>query len=208
MRADRGRGDDGALLIEFAIILPVLFLLVSAIVDFGLAWRRSNEVAATLRSASRVEARLGADGSADFESLTTLASSAMEFGHANVLRIIVYKSTTTDGAVPSSCLALTPSAAGTGISTSTVKCNVYSREQLTSMLPTDFTATGATNCTSTSWDRWYCPATRESHQSATAGADYVGMWMEVDYRYVVGALTGTGITIKDTTVVRLEPPLS
>lgn len=208
MRADRCRGDEGALLIEFAIILPVLFLLVSAIVDFGLAWRRSNEVAATLRITSRVEARLGADGSADFESLTTLASSATEFGHANVLRIIVYRSTTTDGAVPSACLAVAPTASGNGINTSTVKCNVYSRDQLTSMLASDFTTTGATSCSGTSWDRWYCPATRESRQSAAAGADYVGVWMEVDYRYVVGALTGTGITIKDTSVVRLEPPLS
>lgn len=208
MRAERGHGDDGALLIEFALVLPVLFLLVSAIVDLGLGWRRSNEVAAVLRSTSRVEARLGADGGADFESLTTLASGAMEFGHANVLRIIVYKSTTSDGAVPASCLALAPSATGAGISTATVKCNVYSRQQLTTMVASNFTTTGATACSSTAWDRWFCPVSRVSSQNSAAGADYLGVWMDVDYRYVVGAFTGSGITIKDRAVVRLEPPLS
>jgi Flp pilus assembly protein TadG len=208
MSRDRADQEEGALLIEFALVVPVLLLLISAIVDLGLGWRRSNEVAATLRSTARVEARLGAVGTVDYEALTTLGSSANEFGHANIQRIIVYQSKTSDGAVPAECTALTASASGTGVNTSTVKCNVYSRSQLDSLSAASFTAAAATSCTSTSWDRWYCPVIRESKQNAVAGADYVGVWMEVDYRFVVGALTGTGITIKDKAVVRLEPPLS
>jgi hypothetical protein len=198
--------DRGVAMIEFAIIATFLLLMLSAVVDLGLAWRRSNEVSSTLRSATRVASNFGADGAADFQALTSLNAGVAEIGNANVNRVIVYRSETADGDVPDDCLDETPSASGTGIDTPTVKCNVYSRQQLASLSASNFTTSGAASCPNTAHDRWFCPAEREADQGD--GADYVGIWMEVEYTYVVGMLPGGGITIKDKTVMRIEPAVS
>jgi Flp pilus assembly protein TadG len=195
--------DRGAVMIEFALIATLLFLLLSAVIDFGLAWRRSNEVAGTLRSAARVQAGLGNDGAADYQALFSLNSGVAEIGNANVERVIVYHSTSADGSVPGACLALTPSPAGAGDSTAGAECNVYSRDQLAALSPTSFTASGASSCLPSAWDHWFCPAEREDRQKV--GADFVGIWMEAHYDYVVGALPGDGLTIRDKAIMRIEP---
>jgi Flp pilus assembly protein TadG len=190
-------------MIEFAIIATFLLLLLSAVVDLGLAWRRSNEVAGTLRGAVRVEAGLGNDGAADYQTLFTLNAGVAEIGNANVNRVVVYHSTTADGGVPAACLAITPTSGGAGDSTAGQECNVYSRQQLASLNASDFTPSGASSCPASKADHWFCPATREDRQKQ--GADYVGVWMDVEYKYVVGALPGNGVTIKDKAVMRIEP---
>jgi len=50
----RGHGDNGAALVEFALIMPFLFLLIFAIIEFGWGWSQSLEV----RHGSREGARL------------------------------------------------------------------------------------------------------------------------------------------------------
>jgi Flp pilus assembly protein TadG len=190
-------------MIEFVLIATLLLLLLSAVVDLGLAWRRSNEVAGTLRSSARVVAGLGKDGAADYQALFSLNAGVVEIGNANVNRVIVYHSTTANGAVPAACLAITPTSSGAGSTAPNAECNVYSREQLAALSPSDYTASGAASCPNSKFDHWFCPATRENRQKV--GADYVGVWMEVDYDYVVGALPGNGVTIRDKAVMRIEP---
>jgi Flp pilus assembly protein TadG len=52
----RGRGDEGAALVEFALIAPLLFLLVFGIIEFGWAFYQSSDV----RHGARETARLAA----------------------------------------------------------------------------------------------------------------------------------------------------
>jgi Flp pilus assembly protein TadG len=52
----RGRGDGGAALVEFAIIVPVFFLLVFGIIEFGWGFYQSLDV----RHGAREGARLAA----------------------------------------------------------------------------------------------------------------------------------------------------
>ena len=51
----RGRGQEGAVAVEFALILPILLLLVAGIIDFGHYWY----IGHVLSDASREGARYG-----------------------------------------------------------------------------------------------------------------------------------------------------
>ena len=63
-RVRRFRGDErGALVVEFGLIVPILFLLVFGIVDFGRAYFTMNNLAAAVREGARYGAVL-ADPSA------------------------------------------------------------------------------------------------------------------------------------------------
>lgn len=52
----RGRGDEGAALVEFAIIMPLLFLLIFGIIEFGWGFYQTLDV----RHGARETARLAA----------------------------------------------------------------------------------------------------------------------------------------------------
>jgi Flp pilus assembly protein TadG len=49
-----GRRDDGAELIELAIVLPILLLVVAAIIDFGFLFQRYEAVTNAAREGARI----------------------------------------------------------------------------------------------------------------------------------------------------------
>ena len=53
MRAGRTRRERGAALVEFAIVFPLFFLLVSGIIDFGLAFSDLNSTRQGVREGAR-----------------------------------------------------------------------------------------------------------------------------------------------------------
>ncbi len=50
----RGRREDGAELIELAIVLPILLLVVAAIIDFGFLFQRYEAVTNAAREGARI----------------------------------------------------------------------------------------------------------------------------------------------------------
>ncbi len=48
-----GRGDRGAVIIEFALVVPILFLMVWGIINFSRAYQRLNTLSASLREGAR-----------------------------------------------------------------------------------------------------------------------------------------------------------
>lgn len=52
----RGRGGRGAALVEFAIIAPLLFLLIFGIIEFGWAFFQNNDVRHEARETARIAA--------------------------------------------------------------------------------------------------------------------------------------------------------
>lgn len=60
-RSPRGRSDRGAVLVEFAIIAPLLFLLIFAVIEFGWGFAQYLDV----RHGTREGARLAAVNYAD-----------------------------------------------------------------------------------------------------------------------------------------------
>jgi len=76
-RARRGRrvrgGDRGAAAVEFALLLPLLLLLVFGIIDFG----RAINAQITLTQAARTGARLAALGQPNVVSATQAAATGL-----------------------------------------------------------------------------------------------------------------------------------
>lgn len=190
----RSRGDRGAALTEFVFIVPLLALIVAGVLEFGLAWRDSMTVSNALRSGARVGSNAGRERSADYTILKSIEAAMAEVPTARIDRIVIYKASTSNSA---------PSATCTGGTSVNGVCNVYSATDL-ARPASDFTST-CTGSTGTSPDRFWCPTSRQSQQAL--GADYLGVWMQVRYTYVTHLFPGTGITIKDRAIMRLEPRL-
>jgi Flp pilus assembly pilin Flp len=54
------RDDEGAAVVEFALVLPILFLIVFGIIDFGRAFYTVNNIISAVREGSRYGAVLAA----------------------------------------------------------------------------------------------------------------------------------------------------
>ena len=196
-RDEDGNRQRGAAMVEFVLIAPLLVLITAAIFEFGLAFRDSMTLSNALRSGARVGSNAGRERQADYTILKSVEAAMTEFPTAQVERIIVYKASTSNSDVPAACLAITGSGGVTG------SCNVYQSSDLARPL-SDFG--GTTSCSGTSPDRYWCPTSRQNQQAL--GADYLGVWMQIRYRYVTRVFPGTGITITDHAIMRLEPRLT
>lgn len=197
LRARRRAGDRGAALVEMILITPILVMMAMGILEFGLAWRDSITVSSSLRAAARVGSNAGNDRLADYNTLLALQSAIASIPNAQITKVVIYKSTDADGVVPPNCTT-----SATGINSGGVQCNVYTGAQLASLSTANFGTTGS-SCSTTAWDYYWCPLGRQSQQSA--GADYMGVWIQVSHPYVTRLFPGSGITIKDKAVMRLEP---
>jgi Flp pilus assembly protein TadG len=195
--ARRRSGDRGAALVEMILFTPILVMIAMGILEFGMAWRDSITVASTTRAGARVGSNAGNDRMADYNTLLAVQAAVASIPNAQINKIVIYKSTRTDGVVPTECTTAT-----TGVNSGGVQCNVYTASQLASLSSTQFGTTGAT-CSTSSPDASWCPLGRQSQQAA--GADYLGVWISVNHPYVTRIFPGSGLTITDRAVMRLEP---
>jgi Flp pilus assembly protein TadG len=186
------RADDGVAVVETAIVLPFLVLLMLGIWEFSNGWQANLNVQATVRAAARTGSGLGNDRAADYSILQAAKAGLTKFATADVQRVVVYKATAVDGAVPAACI--------NGPSSPTDFCNVYTGAQVNTLTLADFT--GTTGCNPGSPDAAWCPTSRSVTQ---ANPDYVGVYIRVLSRYQTGFFPGSGITIEKTMVMRLEP---
>ncbi|MEY2462114.1 MAG: hypothetical protein QOH64_252 [Acidimicrobiaceae bacterium] len=189
-RHNRGADDRGAVLVEFALVFTFLCTLVFGVVEFGMAWQDRLTVETATRSGVRVGSNLGQNLQADYNLLLGVKSALTDVGMSNVVYVVVYKSTAINGVVPPTCTT------GTSQSTATVKCNVYTGAQLTSLASSQFGGTSG------KLDASWPPLSRQNVQSA--GPDYLGVWIKVTHPYVT-KLFGNSTTIADSAVMRLEP---
>lgn len=198
LRRRRRAGDRGAALVEMILFTPILVMIAIGILEFGLAWRDSITVAGATRAGARVGSNAGNDRLADYNTLLAVQAAIASVPNSRINRVVIYKSTTTDGAVPSACTTTTAQ----GINSGSTQCNVYTGAQLASLNVANFGTTGS-SCSSTAWDVNWCPLNRQSQQAV--GADYLGVWVSISHPYVTKVFPGSGLTIKDSAVMRLEP---
>lgn len=193
MRLERARrrGDRGASLVELALVLPLVALLAFGTIEFGLTWRDSMTISNSLRSGVRVGSNAGDDRLADFNVLKQVEAAIAEIDNTLIERVVIYKSTTSDGAAPQACIDGTSQA---GI------CNVYSAAQMSTLTESDFDDPACSGDPDSAW----CPTAREDRQ--VVGADYLGVWVQVHREWITGLFPpSAGLTMTDTTVMQLEP---
>jgi hypothetical protein len=182
-----GRSERGAALVEFALIVPILMMLVVGIAEFGFGYRDRLTIQTATRTGARVGTTLGSTATIDYEILQGVKSALGSIPTANIDKIIVYKSTTADGAVPSLCLS---GGSQTG------SCNVYAPSALTA-------PASSFGCGLGDLDVAWCPTTRVVSQAV--GLEYLGVYVQVRHDFFSGFLGTRQVTLKDKAVLRLEP---
>ena len=142
-------------MIEFAFVLPLLALFAFGAIELGLAWSGRLTVQTAVRAGVRVGSAPGTVATADQVLLLSTGAALNDLGLANVNYVVVFKSTTTDGAVPTACLTGTPhSVSGS--------CNAYTGAQLPQVVAG--TSPGSWfGCGVGSLDLSWCPTSPPGH---------------------------------------------
>lgn len=179
------------------MILPMLLVIALGVFDIGLGWKASLTVTNAARAGARVASNLGVDASADRSALASVAASLGTIPTSQIDYVVIYRTTSANGTVPSGCLQ--PSVRSTGGSAA-LSCNVYSGADLAAAA-TSSAYTG--NCAS-SRDRFWCPTNRGNSQAATNGPDQVGVYVRINHATQT-KLFGSSMTIDDQAVMRIEP---
>lgn len=205
--ARRLHGDEGAVIIEAALALPIIVILVLGILEYGMAFHEGIIIERGLTLVGRTVSNLGASPYADFETLRAVDSQLLALQEtSSVKRVIIYKPSSADGSVPQACLDIQPSPgslSGAGVSG---VCNVYSAAQVAQDSPgSGFVVTGSppSGCGGASWHRFLCPL-NGSHRNPKTQTK-IGVYIEVEYQPVTG-IWPSGQTIERHVVYAIEPP--
>jgi hypothetical protein len=200
----RCQGDTGSLIAEMALVAPLLVLLALGVFEYGFLLRNKNVIANGLRSSSRSAAQAKNNDAADLYALQTLMAATGKLKNATVTKVIIYKSTTADGAVPANCVnAVTTGSPPYSVSGS-LPCNIYTTANLT---PANLVASNFDCATdATAWDKNWCSNIRKI--ALTDPPDYVGVYAEITYSGITGLLPGKQLVLKDKSVSRIEPNAS
>jgi Flp pilus assembly protein TadG len=182
--------ERGAALVEFALIAPVLMLLVFGAIEYGMFFKDYLTVANTTRTGARVGSAAGSSADADYQILQSVkaAAAALPSGANSIQQITIYKSTLAGGGPTTTCQT-TSSAAD--------KCNTYTASAFSQ-------PSSKFGCGAGSIDSVWCPTTREDSQAI--GPDYIGVWVKTTHGFVT-KLFGTSRVIGDSVVMRIEPKL-
>lgn len=75
------RQERGAAIVEFALVVPVLFLLVWGIISFSRAYQRLNALTSSLREGARVGSTLATPASGTTQIKTAIHNFSVAFGY-------------------------------------------------------------------------------------------------------------------------------
>lgn len=201
----RCTGDDGSLMAEFAIVLPVLVMFASGIFEFGIAMRDKAIITSALRGSARVGAQEGKASTADQSILVDLKAGIAKGKNIAIRKVVIWSAPNGTGPAPTACTTMATNDTN-GAGSTGAKCNVYSALQTNnSRSSTQFQNT-LNNC-SAGWDHWWCPTTRVD--SLTAGPEWVGIWLQVDYTTITRVIPGGWFnSLTDQAIDRIEPSVN
>ncbi len=188
----RARGEAGAVLLEAALVTPLLLALLLAAIEGGIAFYERLSVAHMSLAGARSASGQGSEALADYHVLRAVRSGGgMAGGQVSV--VVVYRATGPGDRVPDGCR----SAGVTGV------CNRYAAGDLARDV-SDFGCTGPPGPT-TKIDSPWCPTGRKTALSGPGGPpDYVGVYVEALHHDLTGIL-GDSITLRSDSIFRIEP---
>ena len=73
----------GQALVEFALVVPMLLLMLVGIIEFGRAWNMSQVVTDAARQGARTAAVLNPDPSASVDSVRAVVAAALQSGNVD-----------------------------------------------------------------------------------------------------------------------------
>jgi len=185
--------DRGAVLIEFVLIAPVLLLFLLGVFEYGNAWRQVGSIERATQQGARVTSSMANNRYADYEGLRAVDTATRGLAGLTVERMIIYRVTDADGAVPDACL----SGSVSGL------CNHYTGAQVRSGSLAGFSGGTLANpqCSASSLDAAWCPVDRPRETDALVR---IGVHLTMTYEPVTG-LFPADVTIERTAVYQIEP---
>jgi Flp pilus assembly protein TadG len=198
----RGTDDRGSILVEFALLVPVLISLLLGVTEYGLAWKNDDVLASSLRAAVRTAAQAGGQPStapqADRLALEAYVGSMGQAKRMATQKVVIYQinSSNSNGRVPAACLDPANEAAG-GVNTATVKCNIYTAADLANLAASNF------GCGSGRWDNSFCPTNR-SRSLTGSGPEQFGIYAAARYTALTRLIPGSSMTMTDYAAGRVE----
>ncbi len=214
MRWSRRGSEGGSVIVEAAIVFPLLFLMVFGAIEYGLLFKDDLTGSNVVRAGGRVISAQANSPLADQAALQAMlpAAEALDGGLASVSRVVIYNASCAEpDATANPCAGDPPIknvsemvSAGDcvdpgGSNGVTGRCNVYTSSQLNQV---DVNQTTNFGCGSGDRDKPWCPTSRVVSQAA--GTDYIGVHIEYTHRWATG-LFGTQRRMTDDVVFRLEP---
>lgn len=200
----RRNTERGATLVEAAFVMIPFFLIIFAILEFGMAFRTDLTISNASQNGARAASVGGRDSATDFQIIAAIQEGLDHGGIANVERVIVYQADEPGDPIPPSCLAITNPIGPNGVDD---RCNVYGPDAFFADLTTAAgTPSDEWQCAPSARDNFWCPADREVSFSL-GPRDYIGVYVETNHEYVLGFF-GDEVLLEATTVTRLEPEVS
>jgi Flp pilus assembly protein TadG len=177
--AARGRSERGAVLIEFAIIFPLLITITFGIVEYAGAYHDSAVAADAVRAGGRVGSALGTNPAYTTSVTDAVSAALLTLPADEPQELWIYKANTKG--YPGS---------STDFSLCATNCIKYTWNQ----------ALKAWNTGTPQGSGW--PAS--THQVCTTPYDELGVYLKMHHRFVTGFF-GAGVTLQDHSVFRFEP---
>jgi Flp pilus assembly protein TadG len=204
----RCTGDRGTILVESALIFPIMVYLFFAILEYSLVFRSYLTLGNGLRAAGRTAAIAGDDADADWKILQATKNEMAAVQRSTVARVVIYDATpvspsTTPVAVPAICKT------GPRGGNTTAKCNVYvpTSDWATSALVTDY----GCNLVLPNTDdlaAGFCPgpsgAWTGRNVKTSGPPSVVGIYIEIQHPFLT-RIFGTTKTLSDTQFAAIEP---
>lgn len=179
------RNEDGAAVIEFAIVIALLLTISLGAFEYGMAFRDWLSVSVSAREGARVGASAATYGQADCVILEATAGALQSLNSGSLQEVHIYRSDA-NGSYP-------------GASSS------YNRRYRPGI-------TGEPGLIACSGTEWY-PISLGSNWDPTdrdnsgTNADWIGVRVEFDHEWLTDFLWWTGtVDYTDDAVFRMEPP--
>jgi Flp pilus assembly protein TadG len=203
-RADSTRsartGEHGAVLIEAALIAPILFALVFGAMELGYAYFGQLTVKHMSVAGARSASGSAADVLADYNTLHAVKDASTGMATSDVTMVVIYRASAPSDRVPANCKI-----ASVTNTTTTRGCNRYVGSDLT-LASTQFGCVGPPGPV-VKIDSYWCPTTRKTALLADNGngpPDYIGVYVVAVHHNLFGVF-GKSFTFSSDTVIRIEP---
>lgn len=174
----RAKPESGATLVEFALVLPILLLVLISIFEIGAAFRNYLTASYMTREGARMSAFLGTHINADCDMITGLAATMSAGDIARLNNIQIFRA----------------DSAGNQVMADT---NTFT-----------FTGADPTNCAHWSSVVNWPSTSRQTDVSSTGTPplDVIGVRLTITQSWMTGFPPYSGnYTINENTIVRMEP---
>ena len=208
----KGRKDQrGTALVEFAIVLPVIVILVLGVIKIGAIYRDYQSLSNMSRADARTGAAIGTQSTSDYYVLLGVKSAAKShyISPTDVQQVVVYLAKTDRTGTPWSTANVKLCLSGTAVPG---VCNVYKTSGGFPQ-PKDFSKTRTGDpCDVTKIDHYFCEGdgtTRYNGYSdgspGSPNPDWIGVSVTLRHHLITGFIPGGTQDMTTKTIMQLEP---